>query len=131
MHQIAGGKVVITTCETTAILLLMIQYKHSILHPCIHEEFDTRVMLYAANAASQGHRRILILANDTDVIVLGIAFFAEIGAEFGTGRKMRYIPIHDICSAMSLSKQQALPAFHALTGCDNTSFFSGTGKKLA
>lgn len=25
----------------------------------------------------------------------------------------------------------ALPAFHALTGCDNTSFFSGTGKKSA
>ena len=27
--------------------------------------------------------------------------------------------------------EKALPAFHALTGADNTSFFSGTGKKSA
>ena len=32
---------------------------------------------------------------------------------------------------MSPAKANALPAFHALTGCDNTSFFSGTGKKSA
>ena len=51
------------------------------LFPCNHEEFDTRVMLHAANAASQGYKRILIIANDTDVIVLGISFFTEIGAE--------------------------------------------------
>ena len=40
------------------------------LQPCNHEEFDTRVMLHAANAAEQGHKRILIRANDTDVVVL-------------------------------------------------------------
>ena len=32
---------------------------------------------------------------------------------------------------MSCDKTKALPAFHALTGSDNTSFFSGTGKKSA
>ena len=42
------------------------------LRPCNHEEFDTRVMLYAANAVSHGYKRILIIANDTDIIVLGI-----------------------------------------------------------
>ena len=34
-----------------------------------------------------------------------------------------------MCSTMSSAKAKALPAFHALTGSDNTSFFSGTGKK--
>ncbi len=41
------------------------------------------------------------------------------------------ISIHDICSTMSSVKAKALPAFHALTGSDNTSFLSGKGKKSA
>ena len=36
---------------------------------------------HAANASSQGYKRILIIANDADIIVVGISFFAEIGAE--------------------------------------------------
>ena len=32
---------------------------------------------------------------------------------------------------MSSAKAKALLAFHAMTGSDNTSFFSGTGKKSA
>ena len=38
------------------------------LSPCNHEEFDTIIMLHAANAASQGYKRILILANNTDIL---------------------------------------------------------------
>ncbi len=106
------------------------------LGPCNHEEFDTRVILHAANASSQGHKRILVIANDTDVIVLGISFFSMISAEklwvtFGMGKSFRYISVHEVCRTMSPEKAQALPAFHALTGSDNTSFFSGTGKKSA
>ena len=44
---------------------------------------------------------------------------------------MRNISSHDICSTMSSDKTNALPAFHALIGSDNTSFFSGTGNKYA
>ena len=63
-------------------------------------------------------------------------FFTDIGAEklgvsFGMGKKLRYISIHDICNVISPIKAYAVPAFHALTGCNNTSFFSGTGKKYA
>ena len=43
---------------------------------------------------------------------------------------MRNISIHDMCSTMSSAMAKALPAFHALTGSDNTSFFSGKGKKF-
>ena len=133
------GRVVITTLDETVLQNSctddpVVQSEHS-LCPCNHEEFDTRVMLHAANAASQGYERILIIANDNDVIVLAISFFSEIGAEklwvsFGMGKKLRYISIHNICSVMSPAKVYALPAFHALTGCDNTSFFLWHRKKI-
>ena len=51
------------------------------LRPCNHEEFETTVMLPAANAVSHGYQRILIIANDIDIIVLGISFFGDIGAD--------------------------------------------------
>ena len=37
-------------------------------------------MLHAANAVSDGYKRILNIANDTDIIVLGISLFSDIGA---------------------------------------------------
>ena len=51
------------------------------LRSCNHEEFDTRVMLHAANAVSYGYKRIRVIANDTDIIVLGISFFIDSGAD--------------------------------------------------
>ena len=51
------------------------------LRPCNHEEFETTVMLPAAYAVSHGYQRILIIANDIDIIVLGISFFGDIGAD--------------------------------------------------
>ena len=90
-----------------------------LLRPCNHEEFDTRVMLHAANAVSHGYKRILIIAKDTGIIVQGISFFSDIGADkmwvpFGIGKKLRNISIHDIYSTMSSAKAKALPASHTL-----------------
>ena len=53
------------------------------LMPCNHAGLDTRVMLHAANAVGLYHsyKRILIIANDTDIIVLGISFFSDIGVD--------------------------------------------------
>ena len=51
------------------------------LRPCNHEEFDTRLMLHAANVVSHGYKRILIMAKYTDIIVLGISLFSGIGAD--------------------------------------------------
>ena len=56
------------------------EYEYAI-RLCNHEEFDTRVMLHAANALSHGYKRILIIANDIDIIILGILFFGDIGAD--------------------------------------------------
>ena len=89
------------------------------LRPCNHEEFDTRVMLHAANAVSHGYKRILISVKDTGIIIQGISFFSDIGADkmwvpFGIGKKLRNISIHDIYSTMSSAKEKGLPASHAL-----------------
>ena len=43
----------------------------------------------------------------------------------------RYIPAHAIAQSLGPAKAMALPAFHALTGCDTTSAFYGKGKKTA
>ena len=42
------------------------------ISPCSHEEADTRMFLHMFDAALCGHKRILIEANDTDVIVIGM-----------------------------------------------------------
>lgn len=46
----------------------------SALSPCTHEEADTRMIIHAFDASLHGHRRIKIRSNDTDVVVLAVAF---------------------------------------------------------
>ena len=76
------------------------------------------MVLPAANEVSHGYQRILIIADDIDIIVLGISFFGDIGAD-KLESKLRNISIHDICSTISSDKANCYPAFHALTGSDN------------
>ena len=99
------GKVMISTLDEDVLGIPLSGAEESghPLRPCNREEFDTRVMLHAANAVSHGYKRILIIANDTDIIVglLGISFFSDIGADklwvsFGIGNKLRNISTHDI-----------------------------------
>ena len=41
--------------------------------PCSHEEADTRVLVHARDATSQGSKSITIKANDTDVVVIAVS----------------------------------------------------------
>jgi hypothetical protein len=43
----------------------------------------------------------------------------------------RYIPIHEINEDLGKDISLALPAFHAITGCDTVSAFFGKGEKSA
>ena len=43
------------------------------LAPCAHEEVDTRMILHAADAVQEGHRKIVLRTVDTDVLVLAIS----------------------------------------------------------
>ena len=100
-----------------------------------HEEADTRLLLHAKDAAAT-HPRIVIQSPDTDVTVLSVAHFEELCCQelwFKTGIKdrHRYIPVHTIQSSLGEPLCKSLLPFHALTGCDSTSAFSGIGKKKA
>lgn len=98
-----------------------------------HEEADTRVILHALDAARQPYERTLIVCRDTDVLVLLIHFQQQLTNEIwfqsGTAKQRKYVAVHDITLSPQLRK--AIPAFHALTGCDTVSQFSGHGKKSA
>ena len=49
----------------------------------------------------------------------------ELWVAFGTGKLLRYIPAHDIATALGDEKARSLPMFHAFTGCDTVSSFAG------
>lgn len=51
--------------------------------------------------------------------------------DYGTGKNQKFLPIHELSSALGPIKSSGLPMFHALTGCDTTSFFYGIGKTRA
>ena len=106
------------------------------LSPCTHEEADTRLLLHAADAATDGCRRIMLRTVDTDVVVLCTSLFeqmnlTELWILFGTGKTRRLIPAHTIAQTLGPQKAMSLLMFHAFTGCDQTSFFLNRGKKTA
>ena len=79
---------------------------------------------------------MMIRTVDTDVVVIAVAKFLQIGLEellvaFGTGKNYRHIEVHQIVSRIGAEKSQALALFHAFTDCDTVSFFSNRGKKSA
>ena len=51
----------------------------------------------------------------------------------GTAKKRKYIPVREIATQLSSvpALLESIPAFHALTGSDTTSFVSGHSKKSA
>ena len=111
-------------------------YDVSALQPCNHAEADTRILLHLAHAAQHGHRKAVVRTVDSDVVVLCVHFFltlnlTELWVCLGSGKKVRDIPIHEICAQIGPSKSLALPLFHAITGCDTVSHFLGCGKKTA
>ena len=99
------------------------------------EEAETRLLLHA-KYASTPETRIVIYSPDTDVLVLSAAYFDRLGSKelwFRTGVKdrLRLIPVHKVSQALGPTMCDALPALHALTGCDSTSSLAGIGKKKA
>ena len=55
----------------------------------------------------------------------------ELWIEFTTWNSTRYIPIHELASALGPVKSRGLLMFHALTGCDTINNLKGIGKKTA
>ena len=91
--------------------------------------------MHALHCAQSGHRKVLIISVDTDVVVLAIAKFnlslEELWVAYGTRKHYRLIPAHAIADSLGEEKARALPFFHAFSGCDTSSSFSSIGKKMA
>ena len=92
------------------------------------EEADLRIIPHAVNVATNGHKCIVILSNDTDVLILVLYYWRlihgkgveEVWMRAGTGDSTRFIPVHILAAELG-SLCQVLPARHCLTGCDVTS----------
>jgi len=91
-------------------------------------------MLHAVHDAYAGHSIITICTVDTDVLVLAVALACtldeedEVSVSFGMGKAFRFLVAHEMIRALGPEKAQALPMFHALTGCDTVSF-AGVAKE--
>ena len=98
-----------------------------------HEEADTRIILHTLEAASQGFRKVEVLCRDTDVLLMLIHFCGNIDLQVwmvsGTAKQRKCYPVHQIAEKLSPPIIENILGFHALTGCDTTSSFSGFGKK--
>ena len=122
-----SGKQLISTYEQHVICKLPQEIVP--LSPCTKEEADTRILLHACDAAKHGYDKIMIRTVDTDVAVIAAAMFhvlglSELWIAFGTGS-----PIHSLYNSIGKQQSKSLLMFHALTGCDQVSFFAGRGKK--
>ena len=103
---------------------------------CYHEEADTRVFLHTKSMASNKLSRLLINSSDTDVVIISVALFPDLGVhelslDFGTGQERVFYPAHTIFVCIGIDRATGFLFFHAFTGCDQLSFFANCDKATA
>ena len=95
-----------------------------------HEEADTRLVLHAVHSR---YNTVVVSSRDTDVLVLLVSHFSNAQCEHlwvisGTAKSRRYIPIDAVFSKLPRGSATTLLPFHALTGCDTTSYIANHTK---
>ncbi|KAG1661141.1 hypothetical protein GQR58_021586 [Nymphon striatum] len=84
------------------------------------------------HASRSDYDVIVVVPDDTDVLVLSLAFKPLIPTNMylkcGTKTRVKYADITKVFYALEYELSQALVSFHAFTGCDTTSAFDGRGK---
>ncbi|KAG1657357.1 Phosphatidylinositol 4-kinase type 2-alpha [Nymphon striatum] len=100
-----------------------------------HEEADTRLLLHSIYATQvEGVKRIVMYANDTDVIVLAVYYYKTKLKKLGLDefwmktQQDSYLPIHKIANTLDADLCRALPLIHSLSGRDITSYPFFIGK---
>lgn len=96
------------------------------------EEADMKLILHALDATANGATTLEIHSPDTDVFVLSLRHYWEPCQNtyfvIGTSQRRQRISFMPIFQSFGVAKAAALPAFHALSGADNSGSFSGKGK---
>lgn len=127
-----SGKTLVVTCGE-----ICYQLSSGIMQPIselesTQEEADTRILLHAAHAAKSRFASVVIVSEDTDVLVLLLAFKSFIPSSVfiksGSQTRVKYIDISRVVERVGASVCRSLPGFHAFTGCDTVSAFAGRGK---
>ena len=94
-----------------------------------HEEADTKVALYA----SKSNANVVVVAEDCDIFVLLITFFATRKPQLKWSVRYggcKYAKIEDIVKNFGYNVCNFLMQYHAITGCDTTSYFYRIGKVI-
>ena len=97
------------------------------LFDCNHEEADTRIVLHASLA----EENVVVVAKDTDVLVLLVSEYSKLlptqewVMKYDTNK---YTSISKITKYLGPTVSNNISRFHAITGCDTTSYFFRVGK---
>ena len=96
-----------------------------------HEEADTRLVLHAVH--SRFHT-VVVSSRDTGVLLLLVSHFQRMQYQHlwmksGTSTKWRYIPIDAVFNKLPSGSASWLLAFHALAGCDTSSYIANHTKR--
>ena len=95
------------------------------------EEADIRLLPHAKYAVEKGSGKVVVLSNDTDVIVgfiyhyhdLSCIGLKELWVRVGVGKTTQLIPTHTLAYNLGSSLSNKIPAMHCLTGHDANSKF--------
>lgn len=97
---------------------------------CNHEEADTKIVVHVLHVLQQGWKTVQVCTVHTDVVVVIVyliecyspSLFLNSVSLHGKGKNYRLYSVNDICNSLSVRMSQVLPMFHALSGCDISSF---------
>ncbi len=96
-----------------------------------HEEADIRLVLHAIYCQFD---TVVVSSRDTDVLLLLVSHFPHMQCRHlwlmsSMSKKRRYIPIKDVFDNLPKGSTESLLPFHALTGCDTTSYIANHTKR--
>ena len=102
------------------------------------EEADCGIIQHIVRAGLEQNERIVLLSEDTDVVIYNLAYFAifkergikQVWIKFGTQQKKRDVPLHRLAEHLGDEKCLALLKAHILTGCNVTSEVGDKGNCL-
>ncbi|MGH0123935.1 UNVERIFIED_CONTAM: hypothetical protein FKN15_015461 [Acipenser sinensis] len=147
-HESQATSIVVAAWDTDVLVLLLAHFhkmscsklwlkagtakkrKHIPIHAIVKQLPFEQAVLETSQATS-----IVVAAWDTDVLVLLLAHFhkmscSKLWLKAGTAKKRKHIPIHAIVKQLPFEQAvlETMPAFHALTCRDTTSYLAGHSK---
>ncbi|XP_078579479.1 uncharacterized protein LOC144863800 [Branchiostoma floridae x Branchiostoma japonicum] len=108
------------TCEDACYMFTKDEWVEFAELQCSQEEADTRLLLHALHAAETASEAVVITAEDTDIMVISLAFAKRIPCKVyqkcGTKNRTRFIDIDKLADTLGEEVCKALVGLHAFTG---------------